>query len=91
MRDAKENREKHGRVKSWGREAGFHAAIFCFRGELVPRVSHLTSPWSEREVAVSLQNRRNFLRISGGKGRRRGKREATAKRELRARGGSLIP
>ena len=37
----------------------------------------------------SLQNRRDFLRISGEQERRRGKREANAKRELRARGGSL--
>ena len=37
----------------------------------------------------SLQNRRDFLRISMEQGRRRGKREANAKRELRARGGSL--
>ena len=37
----------------------------------------------------SLQNRGDFLRISGEQGRRRGKCEANAKRELRARGGSL--
>ena len=37
----------------------------------------------------SLQNRRDFLRISGEEGRRRGKREASAKRELRAREVSL--
>ena len=40
-------------------------------------------------MTPSLQNRRDFLRISGEQGRRRGKREASAKRELRARGGSL--
>ena len=37
----------------------------------------------------SLQNRRDFLRISGEQGRRRNKRDASAQRELRARGGSL--
>ena len=38
---------------------------------------------------ASLQNRRNFLRISGEQRRKRGERVASAKRELRARGGSL--
>ena len=37
----------------------------------------------------SLQNRRNFLRISGEQRRKRGERVARAKRKLRARGGSL--
>ena len=50
--------------------------------------AHLRIPVS-RTVRHSLQNRRDFLRISGKQGRRRGKREANAKRELRARGGSL--
>ena len=37
----------------------------------------------------SLQNRRNFLRISSEQRRKRGERVASVKRELRARGGSL--
>ena len=36
-----------------------------------------------------MQNRRDFLRISGEEGRRRGKRKANAKRKLRGREGSL--
>ena len=36
-----------------------------------------------------LQNRCDFLRISGEQGRRRGKRKASVKRELRVRGGSF--
>ena len=43
----------------------------------------------ERLETCSLQSRRDFLRTSGEQGRRRGKREASAMRELRARGGSL--
>ena len=42
-----------------------------------------------RKNKNSLQNRRNFLRILGEKSRKRGKRVASAKRKLRARGGSL--
>ena len=38
---------------------------------------------------VSLQNRRDFLRILGKQRRKRGEREASAKREWRARGGAL--
>ena len=40
-------------------------------------------------IKSSLQNRRNFLRISVEKGRKSGERVASAKRELRVRGGSL--
>ena len=41
------------------------------------------------EGASSLQNRRNFLRISGEQRRKRGESEAKARRELRARGVAL--
>ena len=37
----------------------------------------------------SLQNKLNFLRISGEQRRKRGERDASAKHELRARGGAL--
>ena len=40
-------------------------------------------------TSVSLQNRRDFLRILGEKRGKRGEREASAKREWRARGGAL--
>ena len=45
----------------------------------------------DRQLASrpSLQNRREFLRISGEQRRKRGEREASAKREWRARGGAL--
>ena len=42
-----------------------------------------------RNMFVCLQNRRDFLRISGEQRRKRGERVASAKRELRRRGGSL--
>ena len=42
-----------------------------------------------RKNKNSLQNKRNFLRILGEQRRERGERMASAKRELRARGGSL--
>ena len=48
-----------------------------------------STPRCRVRMVFSLQNRRDFLRISGEEGRRRGKREASAKRELRAREGSL--
>ena len=67
----------------------------------MPRSSDFCSPEkkeAKEEIAsdamftvlgfVSLQNRRNFLRISGEQKRKLGERVASAKRELRARGGS---
>ena len=50
--------------------------------------------WFSRQLPLSLQNRRDFLRISGEQRRKRGERVASAwrargERELRARGGSL--
>ena len=44
--------------------------------------------FGDKEI-ISLQNRRDFLHISREEGRRRGKHEASAKRELRAREGLL--
>ena len=55
-------------------------------------ISHVRFVWchfGKINEKDSLQNRRDFLRISGEQGRWRGKREASAKCELRARGGSL--
>ena len=61
--------------------------MVCYRKQL--NATHAQLLEKLRPIAFSLQNRRDFLRISGEQGRRRGKREANAKRELRARGGSL--